>query len=205
MSNPFIHETQKSGHGILVDIIQALVVAITINVVIYFLFIIPSQVDGPSMVPFLHDKELLFANKTPSWFNDNPDTLKKLNWDYQRGDIIIFDFENIVLVKRIIAKEGDTVMLKDGDVYVNEQKLVQAYLPAGLKTYIPQAGLSNLEEGVAVTVPAASFFVMGDNRPNSKDSRFKEVGFVPRSKIKGVVFFRFWPLDRLGVISNGGN
>jgi len=203
MANPFIHEPEKPKRGVLADIIEALVVAVTINVVIYFLFIIPSQVDGPSMLPFLHDKELLFANKTPSWFNNNPATLKQLNWDYQRGDVVIFDFENIVLVKRIVAREGDTVMIKAGDVYVNNKKLLETYLPDGLKTYIPLGGVASLEEGVPVTVPAASFFVMGDNRPNSKDSRFSEVGFIPRDKIKGVVFFRFWPLDKFGPIGRG--
>jgi signal peptidase I len=203
MENPFIYEPEKPKRRFFSDILEALVIAITFNVVVYFLFIIPSQVDGPSMIPTLNDKELLFANKTTTWFNDNPTLLQQLNWDYQRGDIVIFDFENIVLVKRVIAKEGDTIMIKDGDVYVNDKKLTEDYLATGIKTYLPQNGAANLENGVAKTVPAGEFFVMGDNRVNSKDSRFSEVGFIPRNRIKGVVFFRFWPLNRFGIISRG--
>ena len=116
MANPFIHETEEKKQNIFMDIFQALVIALTINVVIYFLFLIPSQVDGPSMLPTLENNQLLFANKIPTWFYSNTDQLKSLNMDYQRGDTVIFDYQDIVLVKRVIAKEGDTVSFLDGDV-----------------------------------------------------------------------------------------
>jgi signal peptidase I len=199
MPNPFLHETEKAKPNILAEIIQALVVALIFNVVIYFLFLIPSQVDGPSMMPTLLDKELLFANKTASWFNNSPDTLDKLGWEYTHGDIIIFDYNSIVLVKRIIGVPGDKIKITaDGDVYVNGEKQIENFLSPGVKTYLPQGGVRSFEPAQEVTVPPNSFFVMGDNRNNSKDSRFADVGFIPRTKIKGVVVFRFFPINKMG-------
>ena len=203
MSNPFVYEPEVEKRNIFMDVFQALVIALTINVVIYFLFLIPSQVDGPSMLPTLENNELLFANKIPTWFYSNVDQLKSFNMDYQRGDIVIFDYQNIVLVKRIIAREGDTIYFQGGDVYVNDKKLAEEYLPVGLKTQLPNRGLRYFEEGEAVTVPEGKFFVMGDNRSNSKDSRFSDVKYIDREKIKGVVFFRFWPIEKLGILSKG--
>jgi len=203
MSNPFVYEPIEKKRNIFMDVFQALVIALTINVVIYFLFLIPSQVDGPSMLPTLENSELLFANKIPTWFYSNIPQLKSMNMDYKRGDIIIFDYQNIVLVKRIIACEGDEIYFSNGDVYVNDKKLTEEYLPAGLQTQLPNRGLRYFEEGERIIVPAGDFFVMGDNRPNSKDSRFSDVRFVDRNNIKGIVFFRFWPLSKLGVIQEG--
>lgn len=202
MSNPFLHtpaQREKSAFG---EVIQALIVALVINVIIYFLFIIPSQVDGPSMQPNLMDKQLLLANKTPTWLYSHKDILQQLGWDYNYGDIVIFDFDNIVLVKRVIAKGGDRVKItSDGDVYLNGKLLQENFLRPDTKTYLPQAGLSLFAPDTEVTVPADQFFLMGDNRVNSKDSRFSDVGFVKRDAIRGVVFFRFWPFDKFGPIS----
>lgn len=202
MSNPFLHEPEASKKNFFGEIIEALVVALIFNIVVYFLFIIPSQVDGPSMLPNLHDKELLFANKMPTWFYGAEDTLKKIGWEYQRGDVVIFDFSNIVLVKRVIAVGGDKIKITaEGDVFVNGEQKFESFLIPNTKTYLPQKGQRTLEPGVEAVVPEGSFFVMGDNRSNSKDSRYSEVGFVERGHIKGVVFFRFFPFDKFGTIS----
>lgn len=199
MSNPFLRQPESEPKNLFAEIVEALIIALVFNIIVYFLFVIPSQVDGPSMLPNLHDQELLFANKMPTWFYNNLDTLEQLGWDYNYGDIVIFDYSNIVLVKRVIALEGDTVLISSaGEVFVNGEKRYEDYLPANLNTFLPQKGLRAFEPDVEVTVPEGHFFLMGDNRSNSKDSRFADVGFVKRENIKGVVFFRFWPVDKIG-------
>jgi signal peptidase I len=115
--------------------------------------------------------------------------------DPQRGDIVVFaptrtlqqqNF-NQAFIKRIIGLPGDTVEIKGGQVYVNEQPLQEQYIQESPKY---QFG--------PVTVPPDSYFMLGDNRNNSYDSHYW--GFVPRSKIIGKATKRYWPLDRTGAI-----
>ena len=198
--NPFIHEAEAKKTSIFWSIIQAIIVALAINVTIYFLFIMPSQVDGVSRVPTLTNGELLFANKIPTWLG-NTDFGKQNGMDYQRGQIVIFEYENIYLVKRIIGVAGDKIRLDSGYVYVNGVQINEPYLSPGIRTYFPYADYSSHKEGEEFTVPDDSYFVLGDNRPASKDSRYSDVGFAKRDKLKGVVFARFWPLDQISIIS----
>ena len=89
-------------------------------------------------------------------------------------------------VKRIIGLPGETVEIRRGTVYINGEPLKDGY--------VKFKDAYNMQK---VTVPADSYFAMGDNRPNSQDSRFW--GFVPEKNIRGPVFFRYWPLSRIGV------
>src|SRR6185437_12695086 len=99
--------------------------------------------------------------------------------------------------KRVIGTPGDTVMLQDGDVYLNGKKLDQsAYLKSTVKTY----GGSFLKDGETITVPPDEYFVMGDNRPYSSDSR--EWGFVKRSAFIGESLFIYWPPTETKIIHN---
>ncbi|MBF8250055.1 MAG: signal peptidase signal peptidase [Candidatus Levybacteria bacterium] len=121
----------------------------------------------------------------------------------KQGDVIVFKAPNDPekdYIKRVIGVPGDTVMVKNGDVYVNEIPLNQSlYLEPPMRTY----GGSFLKEGVSVTVPADGYFVMGDNRSGSSDSR--EWGFVPLKSIIGESFFVYWPFDKMGLIKNPYN
>ena len=197
--NPFIHGADSKGGNPFWSIIQAIVVALAINVTIYFLFILPSQVDGPSMFPTLVDKELLFANKIPTWLG-NTDFGKQNNIEFTKGQIIIFEFENILLVKRLVAIPGDKVRIEGGSVYVNGKKLNETYLKSTVRTLLPSEDIAFLKEGEEKTVPAGYYFALGDNRPESKDSRYSVIGFIKRDKLKGVVFLRFWPMDKFGFL-----
>lgn len=200
--NPFIYAPQKEAvkGGIIVDIMQTIVIALAICVFIYIFLAIPNQVDGSSMEPNFQNAELLFTNKIIQIIGDNS-IGKKLNYDYQRGDVIVFQLPNNPdFIKRIIAGPGDTVMIADNHPIVNGKIIYESYIPSTTMTI----GGTFLEEGEEKTVPDGYYFVMGDNREASKDSRSEGVGFVNRKYIKGKVFFRWWPFNQIGLIGKGG-
>lgn len=200
--NPFIHEFKvKTKGSVLVDILQTIVLALGFSLFIYLVFLIPSQVEGPSMEPNFYNRQLLFADRTVQWIGATP--LGDLGYDYHKGDVIIFDFNGINLIKRIIATEGDKVVISNGHVFVNDQQLEEIYLPAGRQTVVPGGSISTLTEGESVIVPSDSYFVLGDNRDVSKDSRYSDVGFISRPEMKGRVFLRYWPFDQAGIIRSG--
>lgn len=141
------------------------------------------------MFPNFHDKEYVLTNLITLRFGAPV-----------QGDVIVFkappdpdkDF-----IKRVIGVAGDTVMVKDGNVYVNGQLFDEStYLKDDVRTY----GGSFLKDGDTVTVPSGEYFVMGDNRPYSSDSR--EWGFVPAGNIIGKSFFVYWPLNEVRAVTN---
>lgn len=172
----------------LLDILEVVVMAFAIFLFCYLLIFQPHKIDGRSMEPTFYDKEYLLTNKVPFVL------LKK---DPSRGDVIVFkapqDREK-EFIKRVIGVPGDKVSLENGKVIVNGKTLNEGYLSAGTTT----SGASFLAEGQEVTVPTGSFFVLGDNRPHSSDSRYW--GFVPYKDIIGKAWLRYWPLNRFGVI-----
>ncbi|MBN2016339.1 signal peptidase I [Candidatus Dojkabacteria bacterium] len=195
--NPFLQETgPKKESNIFIDLLQTVVIALSICVVIYLFIATPNEVHGQSMEPNFYDRELLLTNKTVQLLGNT--NLKSIVGDYKRGDIVIFKhtLSQDDFIKRIIAVEGDTIMVKEGHVYVNDIKLNETYLPEGRRT---DSG-NFLQEGQVVKVPEGSYIVFGDNRGNSTDSRSNLVGFVKRNQLKGRVFFRYWPLNTFGVI-----
>lgn len=193
--SPFVHEPEGKKSNPLWGVAQAIIVALVVNLVLYFLIILPSQVDGHSMTNTLHDKELLFANKIPTWLGDT-DIGQQLGFTYKRGDIVIIDDpQHGYIVKRIIALPYDKIMILDNKVTVNGQVIKEPYLKPDGKTELPSISRSTLEEGVTQDIPVDTYFVMGDNREGSLDSRFTEIGFVKKTNIKGVVFVRIWPIE----------
>jgi signal peptidase I len=115
-----------------------------------------------------------------------------------RGDIIVFKAPPNVdpsvkdLVKRVIGLPGETIAGRtDGHVYVNGNILNEPWLPKGLRT----------DPGFApIKVPPNSYYVLGDNRPNSRDSRYFPTHFVQKKDIIGRVFLRIWPLNRIDIL-----
>lgn len=195
--NPFIQEEiTKKESNVFIDLLQTVVVALSICVVIYLFIATPNEVHGQSMEPTYYDGELLLTNKIVQLLGNTG--MQKIVGDYKRGDVVIFKhtLSQDDFIKRIIGVEGDSVMVKGGYVYVNGTQLDEPYLPEGRRT-----DASNfLQEGQVVKIPEDSYIVLGDNRGNSTDSRNNLVGFVKRSQLKGKVFFRYWPLDTFGVI-----
>ena len=177
-------------YTILIDFVETLVIAGAIFVVIYAFILRPFQVNGQSMFPNYHNGEYILTNLL---------TLKI--GQPKRGEVIVFqapvDNEKD-FIKRVIGLPGDKVMITNGTVFVNGLKLDESeYLPADYKTY----GGNFLNEGKEVVVPPNNYFVLGDNRNFSSDSR--EWGFVPKGKLIGKSFFVYWPLNRMGLVKQG--
>ncbi len=157
-----------------VSIIVAVVMAMLIRTFIVELYI----VDGPSMRPTLEHEERLVVNKFIYHLRDPA-----------KGEVLIFRYPRDPsrdFIKRVIATAGDTIEIKEGRVYVNDQMLNEDYILEKTRTEYPK-----------VTIPDGTIFVMGDNRNNSDDSRFADVGFVPLELIKGKAVVVFWPIDKM--------
>lgn len=204
VANPFIHDiktTNKNVGLMLINFLQGLVILLAIIVICYLFLVIPNQVDGQSMEPNFHDRELLLTNKIIQIVGDKG-IGKKYNYDYRRGDVVIFQLPNYPdFIKRVIGLPGDEILIEDNTIYVNGKALEEAYIPSSYKT----KGYDFVVEGVPQVIPEGHYALFGDNRENSKDSRFEAVGFVSREYIKGRVFFRWWPMDRIGSIGQGDN
>ena len=157
----------------------ALVVALLVTRFLVQAFFIPSL----SMFPTLHKDDRVLVNKLSY-------DLHEVN----RGDVIVFerlpdqrgDIKD--LIKRVVALAGDQVEARDGALYVNDAPVDEPYLAPGVET-------SNLD---AQTVPAGHVFVLGDNRGDSRDSRF--FGPLPEELIIGRAFVKVWPLTDLGLL-----
>lgn len=160
-----------------------------VAVVLIFLFIGgTATVNQTSMTHTLEDGDRLF--------------MSKLFYTPERYDIVVVQkqdgyFKDTLLVKRLIAKGGETITFdfEKWEVYVNGWKLYEPYVRRS-GGYMDREDIS----GYTVTVPEGYYFVMGDNRNGSTDSRSKLVGFVKESEIVGKAVFRFFPLSRIGVL-----
>ena len=136
------------------------------------------QIYGNSMVPTLEDGQIVISVKTGN---------------FQSGDIVAFYHGNKLLIKRFIAGSSDWVNIdEDGNVFVNDEKLDEPYLTE--KAF----GNTNIE--LPYQVPDQRFFLMGDNRDVSIDSRNTAVGCVAADQIVGKVVFRIWPLNEFGPV-----
>jgi signal peptidase I len=141
----------------------------------------PVKVEGGSMEPGLEDQERIFINKLV------------YRWEsIERGDIVVFRYPrdpHKSFIKRVIGLPGDRVRISYGHVYVNGTPVAEAYVPTEFldtKSY------------AETLVPTNSYFVLGDHRCASNDSR--EFGSVPRSYIYGKAVFGYWPMEKLGVL-----
>lgn len=152
----------------------------------------PNQVQGSSMEPNFSQGQIILTNKLSTWMGDTQ-IGHSLGFNYERGDVIVFkkpDLKN-EFIKRIIGIPGDTVAIHDGKVYINGEALDESeYLANDVSTI---GGTFIVENDEAIKIPANSFFVLGDNRSNSHDSRSIDVGFIKEEWIRGEVELRYWP------------
>jgi signal peptidase I len=180
------HEAARSGFWsearlLLRDLIFALMVAALVVVFI----VQPVKVEGTSMLSNLHDGERIFVNKLVYY------GLPKIT----RGDIVVFWYPNDPsksYIKRVIALPGEVVEVRDGRIFINGSELKEDYLD-------PQRNQSHMNKS-PVVVKQHYYFVMGDNRDNSYDSR--QWGLVPEKYIYGKALLRYWPINEASIISH---
>ena len=162
------------------DLAFSVVIAVVLIVFIYQ----PVKVEGTSMEPGLSDNERIFINKF---------TYKLNLGDIRRGDTVVFWYPADTTksyIKRVIALPGDRIRIVRGQVYVNGSPLAEEYVADRFRDP------STWAEGREVPVPPGDYFVLGDHRNSSSDSR--SWGWVPRDNIYGKAVFVYWPLDKMG-------
>lgn len=182
-------EAAASGAGsfiksFLIDIVIAVILA-----AIVLFFIRPTIVRQSSMENTFHDGDYLIMYKQ-AYRSHEP----------QRGDIIIFQSSLIneetggekLLIKRVIGLPGDDIEIKDDQLYINGEAYEEDYLKDG---YTPAFEIP--AEGETFTVPDGEYYCLGDNRVGSVDSRRSEVGTVKKAQIKGRVFVRLFPFNKI--------
>lgn len=170
------------------DIIEVVVFAVAIFLFVYLLILQPHKIKGDSMQPNFPDGEFLLADKV-TYRLRTP----------KRGDVIVFQAPvapDEEYIKRIIGLPGENVKILGGKVYINDKLLDESYLKSTLVT-----GPGNFaKEGEEIKVPSNYFFVLGDNRPASSDSR--SWGFVPFKSINGKAWIVYWPPERTGFVKD---
>lgn len=175
------------------DIIETVVIALSIFLVVYLFLMQPHQVNGQSMVPNFQDGEYVLTDKI-SYRIGTP----------KRGDVIVFhappaancpEGTGCDFIKRILGLPGDQVAVRDNGIWVNGQKLNEPYIPENFET-LPGAAT---RDQVIILGPG-EYFVSGDNRPYSSDSR--AWGAITSGDIVGRAFFRYWPPQAMGVIEH---
>ena len=158
--------------------VSVLLVVAAVAVLITTLFLPILQISGDSMSPTLEHDEIVVLLKT-----------KK----FERGDLIGFYYQGKILLKRVIALPEDEVAIDaDGNVYVNGELLEEPY--------VTDKVLGDCDLEFPYKVPGTSYFVLGDRRSNSVDSRNSVVGAISRDDIIGKVFIRVWPIPKFGFV-----
>ncbi len=170
---------QPRGLGVLTVWLRDLVISLAISAFIVIFLYQPVKVEGTSMMPSLDDQERIFVNKFV--YRLEP---------IERGDIVVFPYPrdpSKSFIKRVIGLGGDRVRMKDGQTYVNDKPIREDYVPS---SYVDESPYPE------ITVPRDSYFVMGDHRCLSKDSR--DFGPVKSNSIYGKAVFGYWPLGKMG-------
>lgn len=183
----------KSFSSFFLDIAETMVIGASFFLIVYLFFVQPHQVNGRSMFPTFNSGDYLLTNKI-SYRLGNP----------KMGDVVVFHAPEQAncptgtgcdFIKRIIAVPGDTISLQDNNYYVNGEKVNESYIPVDYKT-LP----GKFIEGRTVTMGPDEYFVSGDNREFSSDSRVW--GPITKDDIVGKAFVRYWPVSDFGLVKD---
>jgi signal peptidase I len=165
----------------LVDLLHDLAIAVVVCVLLITYVVQAFKVQGTSMSPELRDGERILVNKFVYYFGE-----------IQRGDVVVFWYPEdpeLSFIKRVVALPGETVEIKGGEVLVNGRALEEPYVLGANEDH---------RSYPTHEIRAGHFFVLGDNRKGSNDSR--SWGLVPKRYIYGKAFLRIWPLREVGVV-----
>lgn len=183
----------KKFSSLFLDIAETVTIGASFFLIVYLFFMQPHQVNGRSMFPTFSSGDYLLTNKV-TYRTGEP----------QRGDVVVFHAPpeascptgtGCDFIKRIIAVPGETIALHDNAYYVNGEPIQEEYIPADFKS-LP----GRFIEGRTVTMGPNEYFVSGDNREYSSDSRVW--GPIGKEAIVGKAFFRYWPTSEIGVIES---
>ncbi len=174
-SHPFL----RTLLGILICIVTALVLSLVITRYVAY----HTSVEGSSMEPAFQNGDQLIVEKLSYYFHEP-----------ERYDVVVFPFsDNVSYIKRIIGIPGDIIQIKNGEVYLNGEVLGEKF---GKEERIEDPGLAEEE----IVLAEDEYFVLGDNRNASVDSRKEEVGTIRRSQIEGKAWVRFYPFDAISTV-----
>ncbi|MCI9585098.1 MAG: signal peptidase I [Bacilli bacterium] len=174
-----MEETQdKSKKNIFKELLPYAIIILVVVLIRTFI-ITPIQVDGSSMYPTLEDGEILI--------------LKKYDKSYDRFDVVVFNYNGSRLIKRVVGLPGETIEYKNNKLYVNGKKVSENFNRSSDTMDF------KLEDIECKKIPKGKYFVMGDNRNNSTDSRI--IGLVDEKDIKGSTNLSIFPFDKIGTIN----
>jgi signal peptidase I len=163
---------------ILKSTFYALVIVAAVAALVATLVLPVLQISGTSMEPTLNNGEIVVLIKTSN---------------LKRGDLCGFAYSNKILIKRVIGLPGDTIFIdEDGTIYINGYALEEPY--------ITEKAFGECDIEFPYTVPEEEYFLMGDQRATSIDSRSTVIGCIPRDQIIGKLFFKVWPLEEFSPI-----
>jgi signal peptidase I len=174
-------ENRQAGFFTGIAWLRDLALSVVFAVVLIVFLYQPVKVEGTSMMPALTDQERIFINKFTYRLGTNK---------VDRGDTVVFWYpedRNKSYIKRVIGIPGDRIRIDEGQVYVNGQPMTEPYVPIEYRDRVSRP------ERV---IPPDNYFVLGDHRSSSNDSR--AWGYVPRDLIYGKAVFVYWPLDKMG-------
>ena len=159
--------------------VYSLITVAAVAVLVATLLLPVLQIYGSSMTPSLYEGNIVLSIKGNS---------------FEKGDIVSFYYNNKILVKRVIAYEGEWVDIdEDGNVYVNEELIDEPY--------VEEKAFGDCDIKLPYQVPEDKLFVMGDHRATSSDSRSTAVGCVSDEQLVGKIVFRIWPLSDFGRVN----
>ncbi len=166
----------------ILELIKELLLLLVLALLFIFFIVSHNKIPTESMVSTINVGDHILTTMVPYYYRDP-----------ERGEIVVFKQEDAAWVKRVIGTPGDIIDIKDGSVFVNGEMLDEtAYLDAGITTN-PGGTME-----FPYTVPENKYFLMGDNRPSSKDSRY--IGPVDRKNIYGKGWIKIYPFDQIGLL-----